>query len=408
MAVNSAEGSQRSSPLLTRLLGLGLAALLTLLALEAALQAAWHLLPAAVIEKMPQYLERSGFQLATEHGARQYPAGQIIDYEITASSGDLYRLSCLSPDEAPPFDDYRVSFQRDAFGFRNTGQWPDKAQLVILGDSFVAAEAIVDPFWRELADDMLALGLPGSGSLEQQRLYEAFAAPRQPDTLVLAYFAGNDLADNAEFAEMLARGETFAARAHEGKHPLDYSVLFNLALLIVRSLEPGDSERCHYPQLAQTAPPQPVAFYEAFLPVMALDMAALMESESAKATRDSIAAMAAEQQARGSRFLLLYIPQKAELYWPWLSDDSKSQIVSRPGIADPRAIDANLSVQRDWLEALAAELGVEFLDLSGPLAGAIARGERPYFFADTHWNQLGHNLARNALLERLNQSTLDS
>ena len=67
----------------------------------------------------------------------------------------------------------------------------------------------------------------------------------------------------------------------------------------------------------------------------------------------------------------------------------------------------NLSVQRDLMAELADELDIPFLDLTFTLTEAINDGKQPYFFADTHWNQTGHNLARIALLDFLNRSNLD-
>ena len=56
---------------------------------------------------------------------------------------------------------------------------------------------------------------------------------------------------------------------------------------------------------------------------------------------------------------------------------------------------------------LADELDIPFLDLTFTLSEAINGGQQSYFFADTHWNQTGHNLARIALLDFMNQSNLD-
>lgn len=394
-----------------RLKRLCLVCLITLLAMEGILQLSFPHLPRILIEQMPQFLERNGFRLETEHGAREYPAGQTVDYEITRTSGDLYQLTCLSPNDAPPMESYRVTFLRDSHGFRNEEPWPAVADLVIIGDSFVAAEAIVEPFWKDLSESILVLGLPGSGTLEQQRLFGAFAIPREPTTVVLAYFAGNDLKDNAEYAEMLSKDMSFTERAHQGKHLLEYSVLFNL-LLFLRSAISSDAAPCHYPQTTATQPPTPVAFYDDFLPILAQDAATIRGSESFRLTRASIAEMASAQLARGSRLVLMYIPQKAELYWMLLSGESKMSIVSHLNeqyeIADHRLFNANRLVQRDLLAELSQEIGIEFLDLTGSLASAIADGKQPYFFADTHWNQTGHNVARIALLDQLNQTNLDT
>ena len=254
-------------------------AFITVLALESALQLAFPLLPVVLIEQMPQYLERSGFRLQTEHGAREYPAGQHVDIEITQTSGDLYRLTCLAPADAPRFHDYRVEFRRDTHGFRNEEPWQDHVDLVIIGDSFTAAEAIVEPFWLGLSESLLVLGLPGSGTLEQQRLFQAFASTRKPKVVVLSYFAGNDLTDNQVYADMTRSGESFTARAYQGKNLLDHSVLFNLMIYFGKIIVPEESAPCHYPQITDTEPPMSVAFYDEFLPLLALDEATMRASE---------------------------------------------------------------------------------------------------------------------------------
>ncbi len=386
-------------------------ALFTVLVLESALQLAFPLLPMILIEQMPQYLERSGFRLQTEHGAREYPAGQLVDVEISQTSGDLYRLTCLAPADAPPFDNYRVEFRRDSHGFRNEEPWPDLVDLAIIGDSFTAAEAIAEPFWRDISESILVLGLPGSGTLEQQRLFQAFAVPRRPKIVVLSYFAGNDLTDNQVYAEVAQNGSSFLDRARQGKHVLDYSVLFNLALHIGNAITPKQSAPCHYPQMTEPEPPTYVAFYDEFLPLLALDEATMRASESFRLTSVGIGEMAAAQRLHGGDLILMYIPQKAELYWTALSRQSKEAIVSQIGAQlnnhGLAAIDANLAVQRNLMAELAKDLGIGFLDLSETLGNAITNGQEPYFFADTHWNQSGHNIARNALLDFFNRSNLD-
>ncbi len=383
-------------------------ALLTLSMLELVLQLAFPYLPRSVIEQMPQFRARMGFQLDTAHGAQEYPARERVEYEISSSSGDLYKLTCLSPDDAPPFNSYRVSFQRDAHGFRNPEPWPDKLKIAVIGDSFTAAEAIVTPYWRDISDSMLVIGLPGSGSLQQQRLFEAYALPRQPDIVILAYFAGNDLQDSLTFYRQSQEAQSSAAGAQASIHPLNYSLLFNIAYVVRSSLLQDPDAPCKFPQAARTEPPTPLAFYEAFLSTFALNSQALRESEMVRITREAIGAMAAALQARGSRLILMYIPQKAELYWEILSADSQAAILAGNDELDSAAsVSANLPAQRNLIAELATELEIGFLDLTPALSSAISKGEQPYFFADTHWNQAGHDIARIALLDFLNQSTLD-
>ncbi len=388
-----------------------LLALVTILALEIALQIAFPLLPPDLTEVMPQYLERLGYRLNTAHGALEYPARERVSYDVTPLSGDLYHLTCLKPADAQPIATYKVSFMRDGHGFRNVEPWPDDADLAVIGDSFTAAELIQRPFWHNLADSMLVLAVPGTGTLEQQRLFEAFALPRRPETVVLAFFGGNDLNDTRFYADMLRRGMTRQEIAHRGKNPLDYSVIFRLLQFLSEITAPDAAAECHYPVAAQTDPPTPVAFYRQFLPLLSRDKTSLLKSEELRLTKTSLSEMASALDANGGAFILMYVPQKAELYWRRLDAESKEAIIaaeSRDGQFDGLdKIDENLSVQRDVMREIADELDIAFLDLTPALSEAIDGGSKPYFFADTHWNQDGHNIARNALLDFMNRSNLE-
>ena len=396
-------------------LGISLKAMLlllfTALLLELALQLAFPHLPPAVIKYMPQYQERLGHRLLTEHGAREFPAGQTVAYEVTPLSGDLYDLTCIGPKDAQPFEPYHVTFTRDQHGFRNDEPWPDDVDLVVIGDSFTAAELIQRPFWDGVSESMLSLGLPGSGTLEQQRLFEAFALPRQPERVILAYFAGNDLNDTAKFAEMLHAGMSRHDLAHSGKSPLDYSVVFRLFQFLSETTTASPEASCHYPMMARTEPPTPVAFYREFLPLLGMDEQTLRSSSEFQRTKTSVSEMAAALKLTGAELVLMYIPQKAELYWNYLDAESKQTIIdmelSDRQLSALQNIDMNLSAQRDVMRDLAEEIDIAFLDLTAPLAQAIRAGQSPYFFADTHWNQLGHDIARNALLDFLNRSNLN-
>ena len=74
------------------ILRLCLILLAALLAVELALQLLFLHLPPNLIQRMPQYQDRAGYRLETEHGARELPANTQIDVLVTPLSGDLYRL----------------------------------------------------------------------------------------------------------------------------------------------------------------------------------------------------------------------------------------------------------------------------------------------------------------------------
>lgn len=381
--------------------------LVTVMALEFALQLAFPRLPKVLVEPMPQYLERLGYRLDTAHGALEYPARERVTYDVTPLSGDLYHLTCLKPADAQPFAPYEVSFLRDGHGFRNVEPWPEAVDLVIIGDSFTAAELIQRPFWQDLSQSTLILAVPGTGTLEQQRLFDAFALPRKPKTVVLAFFAGNDLDNTLFYANMLRQGMTRLEIAHLGKNPLDYSVIFRMLQFLFHSAADAAVD-CHYPVFAQTDPVRPVAFFGQTLPLLRRDKASLLQSDELRLVRESIAEMASALEAHAGRLILMYIPQKAELYWRYLDAATKELIIDvesrNRNLTGLEEIDDNLTAQRDAMREVADDIGIAFLDLTPPLAAAVADGEMPYFFADTHWNQLGHDIARNALLDYLIRS----
>lgn len=385
----------------------GLIAFIALVSIEIALQIAFLKLPQTLISRMPQYPERYGIRFNTEHGARQYPPNERVDFEVTSASGDLYQNTCLSPAYVESIEPYRVAYTRDRQGFRNNEPWPDEVDLVIAGDSFTAAESVRRPYWEGIAESMLVFGLPGSGTLEQKLLLEAFGWPRHPKIAVLAYFGGNDLMDNEKFAKLRQAGLTFADKTHQNKNPLDYLVSFHLALFLRDSIRDSISAKdCSYPQTAHTDPPTSIAFFNKFIPALAIEESALRASDMYQLTEAAIIEMAAMAQSSGGAFVLMYIPQKAELYWEYLDQESKQLILDELAISAGR-VDANLTVQREAVASLAAEYGFIFLDLKPALAEAIAQGKSPYFFADTHWNQVGHDIARRVLLKCVRQLTLD-
>lgn len=384
----------------------GCISFIALVSIEIVLQLAFLKLPQTLIKRMPQYPERYGIQFNTEHGARQYPPNERVDFEVTSASGDLYQNTCLSPADAESIEPYRVVYTRDRQGFRNSEPWPDDVELVIAGDSFTAAESVRRPYWEGIAESMLVFGLPGSGTLEQKLLLEAFGLPRHPEIAVLAYFGGNDLIDNERFAELQQAGLTFADKTHQDRNPLDYLVSFHLGLFLRDSIIAASDKACHYPQAALTDPPASVAFFNDLIPVLAIEESALRASDMYQLTEAAIIEMAAMTQSSGAAFVLMYIPQKAELYWEYLDQETKQFILDELPISADQ-VDANLTVQREAVASLAAEHGFIFLDLTPALAEAIAQGESPYFFADTHWNQVGHDIARRVLLKCVRQLTLD-
>ena len=142
------------------------------------------------------------------------------------------------------------------------------------------------------------------------------------------------------------------------------------------------------------------------LPMLAMDRDSLRTSKMFEVTESGLTEMANALREKEIPFLLMYIPQKAEVFWDYLDSEAKEQIVNvlreQNAAITVESIDDNLSTQIDLIRDLAIANGIDFLDLTPALRSVVESGSSPYFFADTHWNQHGHNIARQALRDRLN------
>jgi len=105
-------------------------------------------------------------------------------------------------------------------GFRDVDHPLDKPsntfRIAVLGDSFAEAAQVAreDAFWsvlqRRLADspqfagqriEVLNFGVSGQGTAQQLQMLRHYVLPYQPDIVLLAFFAGNDVRNNARELE---------------------------------------------------------------------------------------------------------------------------------------------------------------------------------------------------------------
>ncbi len=387
--------------------------------LELLLQLSFDSLPPFLRQRLPQAPIRYGIRFDTPHGAREYPAHEAVNITIGPYSGDLFSITCLSPSKAEAFPDYTVRYTRDTHGFRNPEPWPDDADLVIVGDSFTAAEAINRPFWMDITPSTLAFGLPGSGSLEQLKLLEAYGFNRQPEVVVMAYFGGNDLTDTWRFYQAEQLGENLYTMSNRNRYPWEYLATFQLLMFLRDALTSAPNiDDCHYPIALDND--ILVAFYDEFLSLSTISKETLRASSIYRQTQAAIIEAAERTKAIGGVFILMYIPHKAEIYWDFLNESQqrglgqhvKALTTSDTGLAErldvensAELIRQNRTAQRELLAELATEEAFLWLDLTPYLQKWAQDGHQPYFFADTHWNQSGHDFIRNILKTFLTQET---
>ncbi len=102
--------------------------------------------------------------------------------------------------------DFESPYTVDENGFRNAGNWPGEAEIVVVGDSLVFGYGVdADQAWpqllsRETGTDVLNLGLIGASPQQYRKIYEVFARPLKPAVVIIGFFARNDFWDADMYA----------------------------------------------------------------------------------------------------------------------------------------------------------------------------------------------------------------
>lgn len=332
----------------------------------------------------------------------QSRANMPIDYTWDLSQGDLIRFTCLTLPPNTDLQPRRVTFELDANGFRNPPGTGD-VDVLVLGDSFVDANFIQEPFWSGLAADVAVIALPGIGTLEQAALLREYISDYTPEIVVLAYFEGNDLSNNLAYP---VEPEPITL--------LEYSVAYDaLSWAFTTWLRDryyaGLEANCPYP-VADTFG-NPLAFIPQFLGTLGAPPEAIVDSRAYQITADAVLEMQSIAQANSAVLVLAYIPQKASVHWAHMDAATRAAVTDSAlpfdfgGGVSPdlsaEGITAHLDTQRTVMREFAAAHNILFVDFTPALRQLAADGETPYCLTDTHWCEAGHDAARDVLRDQL-------
>ena len=126
---------------------------------------------------------------------------------------ELGRARCgarivLQPHQQERVDNTEFTYvkETDAYGFPNRQPWPERADIVFLGDSLITGEGVgIDGQFTTLVQRMLPqprvvnLGMPGAGPERQYRIYRAFGADLRPRWVVTCWYLSSDLSNDMPF-----------------------------------------------------------------------------------------------------------------------------------------------------------------------------------------------------------------
>jgi hypothetical protein len=109
--------------------------------------------------------------------------------------------------------DFHATNRTDGFGFHNAWPWPERAEIVTVGDSVTFGYGVEDDqAWPALVakalpqDRLVNLGLIGAGPQQYLRVYETFGAKLHPKLLLVGFLVRNDFWDAAMFDRWLKSG----------------------------------------------------------------------------------------------------------------------------------------------------------------------------------------------------------
>jgi hypothetical protein len=286
--------------------------------------------------------------------------------------------------------DFRFSYTTDGYGFRNAEPWPDAAEIVTVGDSWVFGYGVdVEQSWVRLMADalpasrVLNLGITGAAPQQYVRAYERYGRPRHPKVLVLGLFPGNDIEDARTFDEWLRAGSPGNYdrwRFFKEDVPKSSAGIQNSSylLLTLRALRKNWSS----PFSSTT-----VTMADGGRLRLAPGFFASLPERARTGNPDFERVVATLEQAdsvtrgQGTRLLIVLFPTKEEVYLP---------VLGKPAPEVVQAFNSELAARN-----------MDYLDLLPVFREHARAGETLFYEVDGHPNTRGNRVIADAVLERL-------
>ena len=347
-------------------------------------------------------------------------------YDLRQSDGDLFyymrgNIAPLTPDQNQVTA--HIHMVTDAHGFRNS--LPEKAMydIVALGDSFTRGSGVAAAWPQKLAEysasEVLNLGDVGLGPQDELKILQQYGLKKQPHWIILAYFEGNDLYDAASYEQanpfiLFRFGKYILNQSIEAWHANRFAQastadISNYPYPITMTIQHKDLE---------------MAFFSYYISWLSVNRKAIESSQNYRLATETILKMRELSEADGARFLLVYVPSKEHVYLPYLNDtDTRERVFSDvPAIeldkarflqftsekATPQLVLQHMDDQDRLLADFAAESQIRFLDLTPVFQEVAGTGAELYYSFDTHWKQLGHDLAAGTIYKYIEELQADS
>lgn len=347
----------------------------------------------------------------------------LIDesYDLRQSDGDLFHhmlgnIVPLSPDQDQVIA--HVHMITDANGFRNSPPEKDSYGIVALGDSFTRASGVAIPWPQKLAEysgiDVLNLADVGFGPQDELNVFRQYGLKKKPAWVIMAYFEGNDLYDAGAYEQ----ANPFISLRF-GKYLLDQSIeTWSARKSGEARTEVVPNHR--YPiTITIDENELDMVFFSSYISWLSLSREEIAESQNYLLVRGTILEVQELSAAAGANFLLVYVPSKPHVYLPYLNDpeltarvftkvqaiemDNAGFLQFTNNAVTPDLVNQHMDSQAILLAEFTAEQNINFLDLTPSFQKEAGEGAELFYLFDTHWNQLGHDLASQTIYNHIKE-----
>ncbi|HET6467504.1 MAG TPA: hypothetical protein VFG43_03905, partial [Geminicoccaceae bacterium] len=274
----------------------------------------------------------------------------------------------------------------DEHGFRNPSPWPERSELVVVGDSLALGYGVSrEESWAGLLaaavapERLINLARSGYGPPQYTRAYARLGVPLRPRVLLYSLLPANDAADAANFERWLEAGRPtdYLVWRHTplwsgGERGGPLSTMLSLARQsYFATFLLGTMRQLRSPYKDQTltlADGRRVQVTPARLALQAAHIS--RDAPGFRAAMAAIDEARALAQRQGTSFLVVVMPTKEDIYLPPLGQPT-------PELIQP------------FLDEF-AERGIDYLDLRPVLwQAAKESGAALFFEVDGHPNAAG-------------------
>ncbi len=287
---------------------------------------------------------------------------------------------------------------------------PTTFRAMAIGDSFTFGIVSLEDVYPKVLErrlcqtfpeqrtEVINAGVPCYNTLQEIRHLEKIGLKFHPDLVVLGFFVGNDIRENAE-DPFLAVVDGELAGMGSGPSVLErWLAHSHLYRWIRRSTwSQASAHSIPGPLVASLAPPP--LYRRDFLTTEAKALAACQRTgrisrrieEGWQETESLLREL--RDLAREKRFdlVVFLIPDAIQV-----DEALFKAVVESDGLV---ASDYDLDLPQRRLREFGAREGIEMVDALGACRERAARGEALYAPSDTHWNEAGNRLAAESLVE---------